>query len=371
MESVNMNGGNATGTILDAAPSVPCAVNITGLPAKAAARRAGDPVVPMRPMPPLVSIAVARSTFKPGDLPSEERIFHRRGVAQAQNPKNNQAVKPTGLGAEPLEIAAEDDPRHAMVDWMAAKENRFFAHTLVNRYWKHFFGRGLVDPEDDMRATNPATNPELLEALAQQFIKSGFDMKDLVRTICRSNTYQLSSDPNEWNVDDKQNFSRYYPKRLTAEVLLDSVDRVTGSPTRFGGIANGTRAVQLPDSGFNSYFLTVFGRPDSASACECERANEANLAQGLHLINSSEIHGKLSAGDGRAAKLAGEKEREVRDKISDIYLNAMSRVPTDEEMGAVYAYLQKKSEGENPNMQQAYEDILWTLINTKEFLFNH
>jgi hypothetical protein len=307
---------------------------------------------------------------KPGEVASEERIFHKRGVAAATNPKNNLRVVPTGLGSEPMDIAAEDDPRQALVDWMSAENNPFFAHTLVNRYWKHFFGRGLVDPEDDMRATNPATNPELLAALAQHFIKSGFDMKDLVRTICRSNTYQLSSEPNDYNIDDKQNFSRYYPKRLTAEVLLDSVDKVTGSPTKFAGVPQGTRAVQLPDSNFNSYFLTVFGRPDAASACECERANEANLAQGLHLINSSEVHGKLSAGNGRAAELSKD-EMEIHDKIRKIYLVALSRQPTDEEMGAVYAYLQKKSEAEQPNMQQAYEDILWTMLNTKEFLFNH
>jgi hypothetical protein len=307
---------------------------------------------------------------KPGEIASEERIFHKSGLASATNPKNNLKVVPTGLGSEPMEIAAEDDPRQALVDWMSNENNPFFAPTIVNRYRKHFIGRGLVDPEDDMRATKPATNPDLLAALAQHFIKSGFDMKDLIRTICRSNTYQLSSEPNDYNIDDKQNFSRYYPKRLTAEVLLDSVDRVTGSPTKFAGVPQGTRAVQLPDSSFNSYFLTVFGRPDSASACECERANEANLAQGLHLINSSEVHGKLSNGAGRAAELSKD-EAEIHDKIREIYLIALSRQPTDEEMGAVYAYLQKKSEAEQPNMQQAYEDILWTMLNTKEFLFNH
>lgn len=308
---------------------------------------------------------------KPGDLPTEERIYHRRGVASAVNPKGNERVTPAGLGSEPLEIPAEEDPRQWLVDWMAAPDNPYFARTFVNRYWKHFFGRGLVDPEDDMRETNPATNPELLDALAQHFVDSGFDMKELVRTICQSSTYQLSSIPNGVNADDRQNFSRYYPKRLPAEVLLDAVDRVAGTATRFAGMPIGTRAVQLPDSGFDSYFLTAFGRPEGDSACECERTSDANLAQGLHLINSSEILVKLSAADGRAAQLASDEQREVHEKIRHLYLTALSREPTDDEATVVYEYITHKSQSADAGAQQAYEDVLWTLINTKEFLFNH
>ncbi|HEY2837926.1 MAG TPA: DUF1549 domain-containing protein, partial [Pirellulales bacterium] len=208
---------------------------------------------------------------KKGFVQNEERIYHKRGVATAQNPKNGTSVKPTGLGSPSFDLSADQDPRHALADWMGAKENPFFSRSLVNRYWKHFFGRGLVDPEDDMRVTNPATNPDLLDALAKDFIDHGFDLKHLVRTICTSTTYQLTAEPNEWNQDDKQNFSRYYPKRLNAEVLLDAIDQVTGTQTTFNGVPPGTRAVQLPDNGFNSYFLTVFGRPEASSACECER----------------------------------------------------------------------------------------------------
>lgn len=308
---------------------------------------------------------------KPGVLPAEERIYHRRGVATAVNPRDNQPVKPAGLGSEPMEIPPEEDPRQHLVDWMSAPDNPFFAHTFVNRYWKHFFGRGLVEPEDDMRQTNPATNPELLEALAEHFIASGFDMKDLVRTICQSQTYQLSSVPNAYNADDQQNFSRYYPKRLPAEVLLDAVDTVTGSETRFPGTPVGTRAVQLPDSGFNSYFLSVFGRPEGNSACECERTSEANLAQGLHLINSSDMLTKLSAASGRAAQLAADTERDLESKIRKLYLTALSRPPTADEAATVAEYVKRKSQEEGSNAQMAYEDVLWALINTKEFLFNH
>jgi hypothetical protein len=304
---------------------------------------------------------------KKGVRQGDERIFHRPGIAQATNPKTQQPVKPTGLGGEPLDLEPTTDPRHALVDWMADPNNPFFAKALVNRYWKHFFGRGLVDPEDDMRVTNPATNPELLDALAKDFIEHKFDLKHLVRTIANSQVYQLSTEPNEWNRDDKQNFSRYYPKRLNAEVLLDAIDQLAGTNSNFGAIAVGTRAVQLPDNGFNSYFLTVFGKPEASSACECERSSEANLAQSLHLLNSGEIQGKLTAGNGRAALLSADKAREHQAKLRELYLLAFSREPQPDELSIALAHIQKNSE----DPKRAYEDIVWALINTKEFLFNH
>jgi Protein of unknown function (DUF1549)/Protein of unknown function (DUF1553) len=308
----------------------------------------------------------SRMQRKPGAQFGEERVVYNRGTPTATNPKSGQPVPATGLGAEPAKISTEVDPREALVDWMVQKDNPFFSPALVNRYWKHFFSRGLVDPEDDMRVTNPATNQELLSALAKHFIESGFDIKDLVRTICNSQTYQLSSLPNEYNVNDKQNFSRYYPKRLQAEVLLDAIDLVTESKTTFGGVPQNVRAVQLPDSGFNSYFLTVFGKPDNASACECERSSEANLAQSLHLLNSSEVQGKLSAGGGRAALLAAQKERSREEKIREIYLRVYSREPQSDEMAVAVGHLSKAKDE-----KLAFEDILWALVNTKEFLFNH
>jgi hypothetical protein len=304
---------------------------------------------------------------KKGYVQNQERVFHRPGVAQAQNPKTKSMVKPTGLGSQPMEIVATDDPRQALVSWVSDPANPFFAKALVNRYWKHFFGRGLVDPEDDMRVTNPASNPELLDRLAQDFIDHQFDLKHLVRTITNSQVYQLTAEPNEWNRDDKQNFSRFYPRRLNAEVLLDAIDQVTGSPTNFGPIPLGTRAVQLPDNGFNSYFLTVFGRPEGSSACECERSSEANLAQSLHLLNSSEIQNKLTNGSGRAATLANDKGRDHAAKIRELYLTAFSRPPQSDEAAVALAHLDKHKD----DPKRAYEDIVWALINTKEFLFNH
>ena len=304
---------------------------------------------------------------KKGDKQNEDRIYHRVGQAQARNPKTGKDVLPTGLGSETLALPADADPRHALVDWMAASENPFFAKSLVNRYWKHFFGRGLVDPEDDMRVTNPASNPALLDALAKDFIDHKFDLKHVVRTICSSQVYQLSAEPNEWNRDDKQNFSRYYPKRLNAEVLLDAIDQVTGTSTSFGAIPAGTRAIQLPDNGFNSYFLTVFGRPESSSACECERSSEANLAQSLHLLNSGEIQGKLTSGAGRAATFATDANKPAEAKIRELYLLAFSREPSTDETAIAVAHIEKNK----AEPKRAFEDIVWALLNTKEFLFNH
>lgn len=322
---------------------------------------------------------------KPGSQPGEEVVFHKRGNASASNPKTKKSVPPAGLGAKSGELAPEDDPRQALVDWMTDRSNPFFARALVNRYWKHFFNRGLVEPEDDMRDTNPPTNPELLDALARHFVDSGYDLKDLVRSICQSRTYQLSALPNQYNVVDKHHYSRFYPKRLTAEVLLDSVNQLTGTDTAFNGLPSGTRAVQLPDNSFNSssYFLTVFGRPDGASACECERSQDASLAQSLHLLNSKDIQAKLSSDQGRGKRLATDATRPEKEKLDELYLAAFARTPTEDEVGLAHDYLnrpprmEKDKDGkevrpdESQTKRQAYEDILWALINTKEFLFNH
>jgi hypothetical protein len=291
-------------------------------------------------------------------------VFHRGGVAQSRNPRTNENLKPTGLGSEPLDIPAYEDPRHALVDWMSQPENPFFGKALVNRYWRHFFGRGIVDPEDDMRVTNPPSNPELLDALAENFVKNGFDLKQLVRDICSSSAYQLSSEPNEFNESDSQNFSSFYPRRMNAEPLYDAINQVAKTQVNFAGMPIGTRAVQLPDSGFNDYFLMVFGKPQAASACECERSDDANLAQSLHLLNSTDIQGKLAAGDGRAAVLAANEELTDEQKIDELYFWAFSRASRPAEKELILQYMENQ-----PTKKQAFEDVLWALLNTKEFLF--
>ena len=317
---------------------------------------------------------------KKTDMPGEEAVFHNVGLATAKHPKTGQNIKPTPLGGDELDILAEDDPRDDLASWITDEKNPFFAPMLVNRYWKHFFNRAIVEPEDDMRVTNPPTNPELLQALSNQFISTGYDIKDLIRTICNSTTYQLSAIPNEHNAGDRQNYSRYYPKRLPAEVLLDSIDLMTGSPTSFAGQLPGTRAVALPDDSYNSssYFLTVFGRPEMDSACECERAQGASLAQTLHLLNSKNIQDKLSGAGGNAQKLTSQKERVNEDKITELYKLAFSRNPKDYEMKTAIGYIKKKTEQiendankKEDSIKMAYEDLVWALLNTKEFLFNH
>src|SRR5262249_16307811 len=214
-----------------------------------------------------------------------ERVYHERGVPSVPHPRTKTPILPTGLGGKPLNLSPDDDPREALAQWMTAPENPYFSRALVNRYWKHFFGRGLVDPEDDMRATNPASHPELLDALAKHFTSHGFDLKDLVRTICRSKTYQLTAEANAYNLEDKQHHARFYPRRMSAEVLLDSIDDVLMTKSFLGGapaLPAEARAVQLPHNPYPSqYFLQIFGMPEGTTACECERIDTANLAQNL------------------------------------------------------------------------------------------
>lgn len=320
---------------------------------------------------------------KKGEQPDEEIIFHNRGTAAMQNPNTKTVLKPTPLGDDPLDIAQNEDPRRELATWLTAADNPWFARMAVNRYWKHFFSVGLVEPEDDMRVTNPATHPALLEGLARHFASSGFDLKELIRTICNSETYQRSATPNEHNVKDTQNFSRYYPKRLQAEVLLDAINLVSNSKDSFQNQPDGVRATWLPDDKFNndSFFLTVFGRPEMDSACECERVADANLAQSLHLINSDTIQNKLSHGEGRAAKLAKATSRPDKDRLNELYLYALSRKPSEKEIKTATDHLQRKRERAKEKAddeltpekaeQEAFEDILWAIVNTKEFLFNH
>ncbi|MEM7015320.1 MAG: DUF1553 domain-containing protein, partial [Verrucomicrobiota bacterium] len=314
-------------------------------------------------------------------LPESDMVYHQLKVAEYENPATKEKLKPTPLDGEPLEIAEVQDPRFELASWMTSKENPYFARMLVNRYWKHFFSRGLVEPEDDIRVTNPATHPQLLEELAAHVANSGFDLKDLIRTICNSRAYQLSSEPLPENEADNQFYARYYPKRFSAEVMLDSINDVTGAENSFNKQPKGVRAIALPDDNANkeSTFLTIFGRPQMDSACECERTAAANLAQSLHLINSDRIQAKLTTSNGRAAQLAVDKERKDEERVNEIYLRAVSRNATDGEMQIALAHLAKKRglaaadpeklKPENAE-KQAFEDILWVVLNTKEFLFN-
>ncbi len=306
---------------------------------------------------------VSKKESSSSDLP---HFVSRVGRAVSRHPKTGQQLEPAGLDGEPIDNSPHIDPRQELVDWMVAPENPFFARSLANRYWKHLFAVGLVEPEDDMRVTNPPSNPALLDALARHFVASGYDMKSLLHLMCTSSVYRQSSIGNDENRGDNQSYSRFYPKRLEAEVLLDAVDLVTLSGSDFAGLPGGTSAVALPDTSFPSYFLEVFGEPDSTTACECERTGDATLAQSLHLLNSKEVQAKLRSQSGRAAALAASSEP-LAERVSQLYRVALSRSPAPSELDAAVKFLEARKE----KLREGFEDLIWALINTKEFLFNH
>jgi hypothetical protein len=281
------------------------------------------------------------------------------------NPRTGKVPEPKPLGGQPLVIPPGEDPRRRLADWMTRPDNPFLARALVNRIWGHLFGRGIVDPIDDMRETNPPSNPALLDALAKDFISHRFDIKHLIRTICNSRTYQLGCEASEGNDQDQQNFARFYGKRLIAEVLLDAIDQATGTKTAFNKVSGQTRAIDLPHEAFDSYFLDVFDRPRRVSACECARSGSASLTQVLHLVNSPELEDKIASDTGRVARLVQEKAPSEK-SVEELYLATLSRLPTDAERARACAHL-----GQGSDLRRRLEDLLWSLINSKEFLFNH
>jgi hypothetical protein len=307
----------------------------------------------------------------PGGFQNQQgttQAIYNMASGSVTNKRTGQPAKITPLDGEPMTIGTDEDPRHKLADWMADPKNPFFARAVANRYWAHFFGRGIVDPLDDMRITNPPSNPELLDALAKDLIDHKFSLKHLIRTICKSRTYQLSAVPNDFNKHDKQAYARYYPRRMGAEVLFDAVSLVTQSPAAFGGLPQDkhapTRALMLPDESFASYFLDVFGRPQRISACECERVSEANLAQALHLLNSQEVQNKLSRAGGRADLLARDPRPDA-EKVEELFLWAFARRPSSDHLRVALDHINRHAQ----DKKTAYENILWALINTKEFVF--
>lgn len=281
------------------------------------------------------------------------------------HPITGKPIEPKYLDGEIARFTPEEDPRHALVDWMAKPENPFFARTMVNRLWGHFFGRGLVHEVDDMRETNPPSNPELLDALAREFRDHKLDVKHIIKLIVQSQTYQLSSDPTDDNRNDRQNFARYYGRRLPSEVAHDAVEQVTGFKTRFGNMSDEARAIDLPHERFGSYFLDTFDRPKRVSGCECERSTSATLSQVLLLANSDELEQKLQSGNARIAKMFTDK-RTTYQMVEELYLAAFSRYPTPQEIFTTAGYIDR-----DPDRRKGVEDVLWSILNSREFLFNH
>ncbi len=282
-----------------------------------------------------------------------------------KHPRTGQLVEAKALGAATAVLTPDGDRRRVLADWMTAKENPFLARSIANRLWAHYLGRGLVEPLDDLRATNPASNEPLLDALAALVRETKYDLKAVTRLILNSRAYQLGS-ATKANASDEQNFSHVRPRPVPAEVLLDAICQTTGVPEKFGGWPVGVRAIQVWDNRVPSYFLTLFGKPARTSVCECERSGEPSVAQALHLMNAPEIDAKIRAKKGVARKLA-DAQLTSPAVIDELYLGVLARLPTAAERTVLLALFAEAG----PDRRAAVEDALWTLLNTKEFVFNH
>jgi hypothetical protein len=291
-----------------------------------------------------------------------ETVVVVRADGEVGHPKTGALLRPTPLHGKP--IAAEPpDRRVALADWLTAADNPYFARNIVNRYFGYLMGHGLVEPIDDVRATNPPSNPALFDALAADFVKNGYDVKQLLRTIMRSRLYQLQSQPTPANAADRRFCSHYTVKRLQAEALHDALVAATGVPTKFTKVPLGTRAIELPDSRYENYLLKAFGKPRREGVCECERVSEPNLAQALHTLNGDTVSTKVGSPQGRIAQLLTAK-KPPEGIITELYLATLSRFPTPAEQEACRRLL-----AESADPRAFYEDLQWSLINSKHFLF--
>jgi hypothetical protein len=299
-------------------------------------------------------------------LPGGTESIVARSGADQKHPRTGQPVAARALAAEPANFAGVADRRQVLAAWVTSPDNPFFARAIANRLWAHYFGRGIVEPIDDQRVTNPATNEPLMDALESHLRQQRYDLRAFTRTILNSRVYQLSADTNETNADDRQHFSHPIPKALPAEVLLDAISQTTGVPEKFEGWPLGVRSIQVWDNRMPSYFFRIFGRPVRATVCECERSNEPSISQALHLLNSPEINEKISDRHGVAHLLA--KSSLSPDEITDeIYLGTLARFPAAEERVLVEGAF----DGAGADRAQTVEDVLWAVLNTKEFLYNH
>ncbi len=294
-----------------------------------------------------------------------EMIYHQPG-GKVKHPVTQSVMTPRPPDGATAKVQDASDPRIWLADWLTEPNNPFFAKAMVNRVWAELMGRGIVHPVDDFRATNPATNPDLLGALADDFVANGYDLKDLIRTIVSSHLYQQSSTPTPYNLQDTENFSRSYRRRLAAEVLTDAVCDITGIANEFEGLPSASRANHVWNFKIASDTLDAFGRPDSSSDCPCERNLSTSVVQALHLMNSQDLQEKLSHESSRVSKLAAGKQTPEA-IIEELYLLAYSRFPTDEERAIAHA----EFEAEGATRQSAAEDVLWALLNSAEFVFNH
>lgn len=292
-----------------------------------------------------------------------EQVVIVRAGGEVAHPKTGAVMKPVLL--EGKEADNPLDRRIPLAEWLTSPTNYYFARSIANRYVSYLLGRGLVEPVDDMRATNPASNPQLLDALAKELVESGYNVKKLMRSILTSRLYQLDSQPTAANASDRRFYSHYKVKRISAEALLDAIDASAATKTKFQNLPLGTRAIELPDAEYPDYFLKTFGKPRRVSVCECERSPDESLAQALHTLNGDIVMGKIAAADGRIAKLLAAKK--PHDEIVDeIYLSTLCRHPNLAEKEAAKQFL-----ADSPTPKDCYEDLQWALVNSKQFLFVH
>lgn len=289
----------------------------------------------------------------------EEIVYRNYTGGDVKHPKTDMTVAPKVPFGEAR--VTSEDRREAFVDWLTSKENPLFAKSMANRVWSYFLGKGIIDPVDDIRASNPPSNPELLDALTEDFVKNGFDVRKLMRTICLSRTYQLSIVPNKWNEDDRINFSHALPRRLSAEQMFDAVMIATGTRPNFAGMPKGMRAVEVPDGNVKGDdFLALFGRPKRMSACECERTSNITLSHALNMINGVTISDAINKSDSRIAKIV-EANSDDKKVIEEIYLACLNRLPSEKELAMVDL---------SKDRLEVAQDLAWALINSPAFLFN-
>ncbi len=301
-----------------------------------------------------------------GRKPAEderEQIIYNRGGGEVKHPVTNQNAIPVFLGGGKADVSSKDR-RVVMANWLASPENPFFAENFVNRIWHHFYGIGIIDPVDDIRVSNPPTNPELLKELAKRFTESGYDYRQLIREICNSKTYQRSTERNSSNETDETNFAHQTTRRIKAESVLDMISQVTETKDKFKGLPLGSRAVQIADGATSNYFLTTFGRATRETVCSCEVKMEPSLSQALHLLNGDTSNQKIASGP--VVKLFVTEKKPADDVIKELYVRCLSRQPTEEELNKLRPLFAEES-----NYKQACEDVFWALLNSREFLFNH
>lgn len=296
---------------------------------------------------------------------ANEEVIYSTASGEVTQPRTGQTMKVHLLLTGDVDVPADQDRRQVFAEWLTSPDNPFFARASVNRIWGHLMGRGIVEPVDDFRDSNPPSNAKLLTELELQFIDNGFSRKWAVRTIMNSRTYQLSSRKNSFNTEDETYSSHATTRLLTAEQLLDAICQVSEVPEKFSGLPVGTRAVELPDPPTDHYFLKIFGQPQREMACQCERSTESNLSQALQMINGPVVHDKLRSDNGRIARSIkdGKNDEEI---ITQLYLAALSRNPADAEMDAAKRHIAASSD-----RRLALEDIGWAVLNSKEFLFQH